>query len=53
MAKLSVSHITMIANDLPKMFGWHVLFLGINETKFTLLSIPLRLQLLPLARLLG
>ena len=47
MAELSTTHVSMITNDLPHMFRWHILFHRIDKAKLPLLCIALRLQLLP------
>lgn len=49
MSELSVGHVTMISNDLPHMFWWHVFLLGFHKSKLSFFSIAFGLQLLPLA----
>lgn len=49
MTEFPVGHVSMITDDLPHVFRWHVLLLGIHKAKFPLFGIALCLQLLPFA----
>ena len=46
-AKLSVCHVSMVTDNLPDVLWRHVLFLGLNKTKLSLLTVTFRLKLLP------
>lgn len=47
MAKLSISHVSMVPDDLADMFRWHVFFLSIHKAKLSLFGVALCLQVLP------
>lgn len=47
MAEFSISHVSMVPDDLAYMLRWHVFLLSVNKTKLSLLRVALCLQLLP------
>ena len=47
--ELPMCHVTMVTNNLPDMLRRHVLLLGLNKPKLSLLTVTLWLQLLPFA----
>lgn len=47
MTEFSISHVSVVPDDLAYMLRRHVFLLGINETKLSLLRVALCLQLLP------
>lgn len=40
-AELSVGHVSMITDDLPHVLRRHVLFLGLDKSKLSLLTVTL------------
>jgi hypothetical protein len=42
--KLSIRHVAVIAHYLTQVLRWHVLFLSIHKTKFTLLRVSKRVN---------
>lgn len=47
MSEFSISHVSVVPDDLAYMLRWHVFLLSINKTKLSFLRIALCLQLLP------
>lgn len=47
MAEFSISHVSMVPDDLAYMLRWHVFLLCVNKTKLSFLRVALCLQLLP------
>lgn len=50
--ELAVRHIAVIADDLPNVLRGHVFLLRVHKAELALFGVSLRLQLLPLARLI-
>ena len=52
MPEFFARHVAVVLDNLAQMLGRQVLLLGLNIPKLALVTVPLRLQRLPLARLL-